>query len=120
LHEMNNADKHREIQVLAFAVRGVRLRFGEPTTLTIKDQGFDVVFHDIGVLIKTGVPLKNGAKIGTIDAIASDDMDVNITIEPQIRFAKGWDAVRRRPVISTLNGMADTVSSIVEDFAPKF
>ena len=117
LHELNIADKHRQIQVLVTQLRGVTLRLGQQTEMTINLRGFSVKVD--GIEVKTGMPLINGAKVGhPIDA--EPNVDVNLGIHPQIRFTQGCDAVKGFPVISTLHRLTDTVSDIIESFTLEF
>ena len=47
-------------------------------------------------------------------------MEVNVTVDPGVRFGDSCEAVERLPVIRTLRRMADEVSRIVESFAEEF
>jgi len=116
LQELNNADKHRQIQVLTSQARGFTLRSGKLTEMRVGLRGFTVTVN--GIRLKTGMPLINRTKVGTV--AADETMDVNQGIRPQIGFAGGCDAVKRLPVIRTLESMTNEVSSIIEFFAPDF
>ncbi|MFQ5873316.1 MAG: hypothetical protein ACE5JL_05900 [Dehalococcoidia bacterium] len=116
LHELNNADKHRKIQVVASQLKGVSLGSGFSTETTIHRRGFSVKVGDVQV--KTGMPLIDGTKVGTTDA--DTNMDMKFGLSPQIRFSYGCNVVKGLPVIHTLKTVADEVSGIIESFAPEF
>jgi hypothetical protein len=106
LEEINNADKHRIIQVVAsksasfgFAYWGER---SDPPFTAIKSR----VFHI----------LKHGAKYGEGDP----DVSVYPYIRPLIAFAEGCDPMRNQPVCLALNKISVTVSEILELFSLQF
>jgi len=105
LHEINNADKHRLIQVV-----GPRL----------KRLDFTMVVSDTAVGLPPLNPrlqvLEDGAKVME----AGPHVNVNPEIVPQIVFWKGCAAIRLFPVHMTLVGIAQNVSEIIESFAPEF
>ncbi len=100
----------------------------------------------IGSEYKIGVPLKANAKIGQVYPLPLEgvrlldvtedgrlrmkdgkiqtriehEVQVNLSITPQIRFGSGCDAVERLPVIRTLQGMANEVSRVIESFSGEF
>jgi len=101
LEEINNADKHRIIQVTGIRAGG----FG--TTYWGEQPPF------IG---GTFAILEDGAKFGE----ATPDVHMNVQITPLIGFANGCDAVVNKPVCALLNMVATTVSEIVDFFAYEF
>jgi hypothetical protein len=102
LGEINNADKHRLIQVVGARIAGVT--YGGP----IAERP---TFTRQMVRI-----LKDGAKI----AESSRYVQVKPGFVPFIAFSEGCIAVERRPVYTTLRRIAEHVSEIVEGFGPEF
>lgn len=119
LQELNNADKHRLIPVLATTVGGMR-----------------IVGLSGGSQIKIGVPLRPHAKVGHLRNLPRDgvlvadrdggavrvqyEVQVDINVTPSIRFGNSCGAVQRLPVMSTLQGMTNEVARVVESFAGEF
>jgi hypothetical protein len=93
LHEINNADKHRLLQVTARVARGFSL------FVTAAPPGF--VFN--GVKSKMGAPLKNGAYLGSLDIGGGslDDVDMNLRLYPEVVFWDGCQTVKGLPVRAT-------------------
>jgi hypothetical protein len=52
--------------------------------------------------------------------LVEPQMQVNVTVAPGVRFGDSCKAVERLPVIRTLAGIANQVSSIIESFAEEF
>ncbi len=103
LTEINNADKHRLIQVPGFKPTG--LAWGGWT---------DLVEGPIYTQ-RTGV-LKDGAKICEFPP----DVQVQSKLIPLIAFSEGCEAVRSLGVIPTFYAIIEEVSKIIEGFAPEF
>lgn len=103
LHELNNADKHRLLQVVS-----VRAEVN-------KSGGFSSGFSKGFDIAKVYV-LKDGAKLFE----AAPGMKVDANIVPRIAFDEGCEAVRNRLVCPTLDRTATWVSEIVETFSTKF
>lgn len=101
LEEINNADKHRIIQVV-----GVRpgsfgtIHWGGHDTFT--GGTFDI--------------LEDGVKFGE----AAPDVNVKVNIAPLIAFTNCLDVVDREPVYFLLKIVATTISEIIESFATEF
>lgn len=104
LEEINNADKHRIIQVIGIRTSSFGTTYwGEQTD----------AFKGVGGVFSI---LEDGAKFGESDP----DVDVQVQIQPLIAFADGCDAVINRPVCLLLDLVATTVSEIVDVFASEF
>ena len=104
LQQINNADKHRLIQVV-----------------TAKTGGFNITGWGDAVdrVRQSRSPfriLKEGAKICEVPP----DVQVHIGLTPYIAFAHGCEVVYKRLVIIVLSMIADCVSEIVESFASEF
>lgn len=104
LKEVNNADKHRLIQVVGAKV-GVGPVVGGWVD-TVK-YPFDISHPSI---------LKDGAKIGE----APTDMGVGPKVFPLVAFWKGCEAVKGLGVCYTLRRIAEHIAEIVESFGPEF
>src|SRR4030042_415568 len=102
LEEINNADKHRIIQVAGVKAGG----FGT-TWWGERDNAF--IGGTFGIL-------EDGAKFGE----ATPDVPMDVQIRPLIAFANGCDVILSKPVCLLLNMVATTVSEIVESFASEF
>lgn len=105
LHELNNADKHRLLQIVG--AYGNTFMYGAATTAT----RFDIREVEI-----VSGPLKDGA----IVAYSPPDMHMDAQIQPSISFAQGCDAVRGRPVHGTFQPIIRKVEQILESFRPEF
>jgi len=105
LHQMNNADKHRVIPVVAGWIMGTSVmpRFGFTGPFTIK----------------VGVPLKANTKIGEVSSL-EEEMHMNRRLYSEIKFGEGCDAIKGLPVVGTLARIADQVSKIVKSFSGEF
>jgi hypothetical protein len=106
LQQINNADKHRVIQIVGFQ--------GSPSLGAWVGSDTDDPFQDVA--IKRLRVLKNGAKV--LEAPAH--VVVNPSILPLVAFAEGSIGVKNRWVVGTLQRAADTVAGIIEKFAPVF
>jgi hypothetical protein len=89
-----------------------------------------------GSRFKVGVPIHPNAIIGSIRPLPTDgipvfdprimrikreyEMQVNLGVTPGVCFGDGCNAVKRLPVIRTLQHIANQVSSVIESFAPEF
>jgi hypothetical protein len=70
---------------------------------------------------KRGMRLVNGTKIGSIDFVGSSKgVNMKFSLEPDIVFWEGCDAVKRFPVIRTLESMTDVVEDIIRQLATEF
>ena len=103
LSEINNADKHRLIQVVGF----------KPTGLTWVGWG-DLV--DSPVYSQRTRVLKDGAKLCEF----SPNVNVQSKLIPLIAFSEGCEAAKNLIVVSTFHVIAEEVSKIVESFGPEF
>jgi hypothetical protein len=104
LKELNDADKHRLIQVV-----GAKVGAGPVYGGWGDDIEEDVIFGRTKIL-------KDGAKI----LQAGSRVQVHPHVMPLIAFWEGCRAVQNVGVCLTLRLMADKVSEIVESFAPEF
>ena len=101
LHEINNADKHRLIQVAGAKVAKIEF------TLTVGD-------------IAVGLPRARLTMIEDGTKVMEAPLNVNVNVKPEltpyIAFWKGCRAARGLPVDPTLTRIAQHVSEIVEAF----
>ena len=121
LHELNNADKHRLIQILFASVSSTQI----------------TGFFGGGSRIKIGVPIRPNAKIGWIDPLPSaipvlhsdgarfeirmqEETQVKFNVSSSVRFGDGCYAVRNLPIFRTLDNINKEVSRIIESFASDF
>jgi hypothetical protein len=104
LKELNDADKHRLIQLVGAKVGGGPAYVGWGDN--IED---DVIFGRTQIL-----------KDGTEIMQAGSRVHVHTDILPLIAFWKGCKAVQNVGVCFSLHLMANKVSEIVESFAPEF
>lgn len=104
LHEVNNADKHRLIQVV-----GSKTGMG-PFVGGVGDD-FKYPFR-----YPPGMILKDGAKFGE----APRGVHVSPKLIPLIAFWEGCPQVKGKAVCNTLRIITEDVSKIVESFAPEF
>lgn len=102
LSEVNNADKHRLLQVVA-------ARAGLVTVGTWGDVDVDVAWAGLSVL-------EDGAKL----LEAAPDVHVNPKLTPLVAFGDGCRAVQGRGVCLILDGIAKHVAEVVEGFGPEF
>ncbi len=102
LEEINNADKHRLIQVTGIKISGFSTTYWGEQTDAFVGGTFDI--------------LEDGAKFGE----AAPDVHVNVQIHPLIGFANGCEAVVNKPVCLLLDLIGTTVSEIVESFTSEF
>jgi len=110
LHELNNADKHRLLQVVG----------AEPVGYLIGGVWGDEPAPDYWMSL--GVVFEDGAKVGRVAAADVDKRKVQIEqrITPIIAFWRGCEAVQGRRVTPMLSEIAGHVSRIVGSFAPDF
>jgi len=105
LEEINNADKHRIIQVAGVKLGGfVISHWGERPEPLLKASR--PVFRI----------LKDGAKFGEADP----DVHVNTQIRSLIAFWQGCEPVKGKGVVSVFNTILVLVSEIVESFTSEF
>lgn len=111
LHEINNADKHRLIQVTARIARGMTLIVRScPPSFDIRD-----------IQTRLGRRLVNGAYIGALDVVGGfEGVDMYLSLQPQVVFWDGCDAVKGLPVIPTLRSMLHEVFRIGVHLAAQF
>ena len=105
LQQINNADKHRVIQVVGYRAEG--LMWG--------GFGVDEPFPT-DIIIKRPRVLKNGAKV----LEAPTHVVVNPSILPLVAFAEGSVGVKNRWVIGALQRAAEAVADIIKRFEPEF
>ncbi len=110
LHELNNADKHRLLQVVGAKPVGYRVGAAwgdEPTP-------------DYWISLKT--VFEDGAKVGRVAAadVNKRKVEGEQRIAPLIAFWQGCEAVQGLGVAPTLSQIADHVSQIIERFASEF
>ena len=111
LSEMNNADKHRYIQIVAARSRSM--------SMVVSRQTDNRLWVD-ALRFKLGVRLIDGTKVGEVDPYGQEDVEVQRVIHPEIVFWEGCDAVKRQPVIRTLRTISDEVSRAVNLFRGEF
>ncbi|MFQ6027428.1 MAG: hypothetical protein ACE5Q6_08045 [Dehalococcoidia bacterium] len=104
LKEINNADKHRLLQVV-----GAKTGIG-PVAGGWGDS-FKYPFD-----IRPGMILKNGAIFGE----APVGMHVHPKLIPLVAFWDGCPPGKGKAVVNTLRLIAKQVSQIIEDFTPEF
>ena len=109
LHELNNADKHRLLQVVG-AFNGVMMMSAARTA-----EVWPTEVHKAGVEYVFG-PLKDGAIVAYIPG----NMDAEVELQPGISFAAGCPTVRGLGAYETLLRMTEHVEKIVEGFRPEF
>jgi hypothetical protein len=110
LHELNNADKHRLLQVVG----------AKPAGYGVGATWGDEPFPDYRILPRT--IFEDGAKVGRVAAADVDKRKVQADqrIVPLIAFWQGCGAVQGLGVTPILSQIADRVSEIVESFGPEF
>lgn len=111
LDELNNADKHRKIQIVAFQTR------------SLSTPPWGRWFNGIalgGLKVDFSHRLIDGTKVGRIRKDIQDEMQMNFSLEPEIVFWDGCNAVKRLEVIPTLQRIANAVDRIVESFGGEF
>jgi len=112
LHELNNADKHRAIQVARKTAGGMSL------IITGDMRGFDIT--DPKSTYRR-VPLKHGAKVGEATITGSPDgVQMRFHLEPKVVFWGGCEAVKGLPVVTALSDMLKQVHDVIMEFAPEF
>ena len=106
LHEINNADKHRLLQVVG----------GKPGITSWGGQWGNAPPGSVEITGPDIRVLKDGAKLME----AAVDVAVYPKFIPLIAFWQGCPAVRNKAVVFTFGRIARWVSDIVESFAPDF
>ncbi|MBI2855403.1 MAG: hypothetical protein HYX93_00975 [Chloroflexi bacterium] len=116
LHELNNADKHRFIQIAMVSASVI-----SPRRLTLS-RGPDVTESPMigGIEVKQGVPFKNGAKIGRIEINSQGNVKVDVRITAEVRFNQGCEAVKGFHVMSVLVGASNAVNETLRLFSGEF
>lgn len=102
LSEINNADKHRLIQVIGAKPQSVGISGGTTQDISISPNRYRV--------------LKDGAKLME----TAPGVQVESRLIVSMAFWEGCIAVKRRPVIQTLARIAEHVGQIIESFSPAF
>jgi hypothetical protein len=114
LSEINNADKHRLLQVIGVKPHGYIWGKADDETAFPDISALNAIYEDAKwPFIKM---LEDGAKVIEI----SPRVHVQSDVIPSIAFYEGCAAVYRRPILITLRRIADHVSEIVESFRPEF
>ncbi|MCH8026394.1 MAG: hypothetical protein IH866_06320 [Chloroflexi bacterium] len=110
LHELNNADKHRLLQVVG----------GKPTGYMVGGVWGNAPYPDYRISLRA--VFEDGAKVGRVAAsdVHGQKVQMEQSIVPYIAFWQGCREVRGFGVGPTLSGIAEHVSGIVEGFAPEF
>ena len=113
LEELNNADKHRAIQTITVSARGIsprRLEMGGGPGESPRITGFE---------FKQGVPLKDCAKVGSIEAFIprSTTVKMDARVAAKVVFDNACGAVRGLEVIRVLVGAANVVHETLRLFA---
>ena len=106
LKEINNADKHRLIQVV-----GGRWAAGPVIVGSLGDGNEDTFFDRS----RHRRILKDGAIFGEY----TDHIPVQTKIFPMVAFSDGCRPVRGKHVVNTLSIISKQVAEIVESFAPE-
>lgn len=110
LHELNNADKHRLLQVVG----------GKAAGYSGGAVWADEPFPDYRISLRA--VFEDGAKVGRVAArdVHRRKVREEQRIVAHIAFWQGCDAVTGRGVSFVLGGAAKLVSEIIEGFAPEF
>jgi hypothetical protein len=110
LHELNNADKHRLLQVLG----------GKAGAYFVGASWGDGPLPDYRIWGRT--VLEDGAQVGEVSTrwVRSRQVQLEQGISPYIAFWLGCDAVRGLGVVATLARISERVEEIVESFAEAF
>lgn len=110
LHELNNADKHRLLQVAGGNVAGY---FAGAAWGRERFPDYRITLHQ---------PVEDGARIGRVRAadVRGRRVRREQKIPALIAFWKGCPAVEGRGVTYILSQMEEKVSEIVESFEPEF
>jgi hypothetical protein len=106
LREINNADKHRLIQVV-----GVRPSAVGYSPSAVPHLGRDQAIGRVSFSV-----LKDGAKV--MEAVP--EVAVQAKLVPEIAFWQGCEAVRNRPVCRTLWSISALLSEILALFGPEW
>lgn len=106
LHEINNADKHRVIQVVGYRVGGM-------TSGAWTDDPFDGLTFRRGTY---GIVLKDRAKVFE----APRNVNVNPHFIPLVAFAEGSVGVKNMSVTGRLSSAAKAVTEIIDSFWGEF
>ena len=112
LHDLNNADKHRTIQVQTKMAGGMSLIITGPM------GDFDIS-DPRGIYRR--IPLRDGAKVGDAVTVGSPEgVQIKFDLDAEVIFWDGCAAVKGLPVISTLQQMVDKTSDIIMEFITDF
>ena len=111
LSELNNADKHRRTLTVAQAYVE-RFR-------SVGGSGKSAAYFDriTGTTLKRVVPLKNGARLGYIEA--PPDVKVKVEPSPEIAITK-VGAPGYQPVLPCLEYLRKSVVGIIDEFERRF
>jgi hypothetical protein len=104
LSELNNADKHRLLQVVA----------ATPSAFIMRGHG---MMSSIRGGRDWGIKLKDGTKIVEVAPDPDSKVKMDYHVLPQISFSGGCGAVEGLPVILTLTRITDQVREVVDAFA---
>lgn len=117
LHELNNADKHRLIQVARLTAERI-----SPRRITLTRDPDDVYHSPVvrGIEIKQGVPFKDGAKVGRIGTDSQRWVEVETGITTKVVFREGCDAIRGFEVMPVLISASNTVIDTLRLFHSEF
>jgi hypothetical protein len=111
LHEINNADKHRLIQLAGRALEFKSLGFNQL-------WGYDFIDLNVG-----GGLVEDGAQIADFTLIQRDPkahVYMNLDFTFDIVFGKGSPVPPGTPLVSTLADIVSCVQGIVTSFEPEF
>jgi hypothetical protein len=110
LQELNNADKHRLVQVAAVgtANQWSNFTFSQPASggMPHSEMRKRIRFYRNRFLV-------DGAKVGVADAGIPDVVNMKLLPITEIAFSEGCPAVYRRPVFRILDNMGMHVSNII-------
>lgn len=112
LHEMNNADKHRDIHFTTVANLGNVLQF----------LGGGPFMMGRGLTLRAGIPFEDGAEFMRIESVvAASPVKMNPNFSVGVCFNGDCpSSFAKLPVIKTLYGIKTRVEEIVEMFTPEF
>lgn len=114
ISEINNADKHRLLQVIGIKPHGYIWSKANDGDAFPDLRALNAIYEENRWnLIDM---LEDGAKVIEI----SPRVQVQSKVIPSIAFYEGCPAVYRRPVLITLRRIAKHVSEVVESFRPEF
>jgi len=111
VHELNNADKHRQIQLFT----------GHIGSIGYGPEAISTGLHLSEYLnLKRRMHLKNGTKVGEIAPDLQGKVKMDHLITPNIFFWWGCKAIERHPVIPALGYIAKGVNDVIDLFVDEF